>query len=1086
MSTKKLAILSGLFWLLGQTVCLCSLGAPAAALATTFTPAPTATATLLAQGDRLFYRGQFASALACYRQALVQAQQQGDRLAIATAQLQIGQVLLNLADYGAAIAALQQARSHYEALADPLGLAETLNQLGMGQRRLGQIAAAQTAHQQALARLAEVPSSPRRLQIEAEALHNLAAIQTHRGQYAQALVLYKQALVRRERVQSATPTAIAARFHLGRTLNNLGGLYDRLGNFPQSLAHYQRAIAIARDLGNRASEGRLLNNLGRLYRQQGNYRSAQVTYQQALLRLQPVGDRASLSQTLTSLGLVAESLGAYDSALGYYQQAQSLVLTLGDRRQLGYLNDSLGGLYYRQSRYREALAAYQQALSQHRAIGFQAGEVATLINLAGVYTALGRYPVALAQLETALSLADGAQQGEIYGAMGVVYERAGYSQQALNAYQQALAAAQQRGSGAAIASAWERLGGLYGQLDQPVAAQTALQQTLDWANQTGDRATAGRTLNSLAILSARRGDVDQAQIYLSQARGLLQALGDRAGEAIVLSNWGQLLASSQPLLAIALYKQSVNLREDLRSDLAGLSPVLQQSFTDTVADTYRQLADLLLQQDRVLEAQQVLDLLQQAEASRYLRSPLTVAEVALQPPEQTLLARYGDLQQSAIALGQELNQLRQIPLDQRSPAQQQRLAQLVQFQDDLNRQFNQFVNTPTVAATLAQLSRTAQRANVDPADFDALRDNLQRLEGALLYPLLLEDRLELILTLPESPPLRRTVFVSRTELNRAILAFRQALEQPGSDAIAPAQQLYDWLIRPLATDLNQSAIKTLVYAPDGPLRYIPLAALHDGQQWLVQRYGINVITAQSLTELDTAPNRQPHVLAGAFANPDLRYGVALGTRAADLSGLPFAGQEVRQIQTLWPQAQVLLDQAFSLAAVQPSLGDYDILHFATHAAFLAGQPEDSFILFGNGDRATLQDIGSWSLQADLVVLSACETGLGGFGNGEEILGLGYQFQRRGAQAVLASLWQVNDSSTQQLMVAFYQQLLAGQSKAAALRAAQLSLITGGEATATGDERSIQVIPAASSSRRGSPALAHPFYWAPFVLIGNGL
>ncbi|WP_346290358.1 CHAT domain-containing protein [Sphaerothrix gracilis] len=1038
----------------------------------------------LQQGEWLFFQGQFPAARSVYQQALRQAQQAGDRPAAAAAYLGLGQVLLNLGDYGTALAALTQARSQYAALSDPAGLAATLNQIGVVQRRLGNVPTAYTLHQQALALAATSPSS-QSVQIRAEALHNLAAVQAHRGHYTQALSLYKQALAARQAMAQAAPAEIGSYFHAGRTFNNLGGVYDRLGNHPQALVHYQQALTIARHIGNRASEGRLLNNIGRLYRQQGKYRAAQAIYQQALTVLQPLGDRASLSQVLTSLGLIAENLGEYETALNYYQQGQTLANALGDRRQLGYLSDSLGGLYYRQGRYGEALSAYQQTLAQHQAIGFRAGEVAARVNLAGVYEALGRYPEALRHLEAALPSAN-EQQGAILGAIGALHERAGNLPQALMAYQRSLAAAQATGSLAATGEAWDRLGGLYQQLGQLDAAQMALQRALDLATLTGDRGAEGRTLNSLALLLARQGETDQAQVLLSQARGLLQALGDRAGEAIVLSNGAQLLAAEQPFLAIALYKQSVNLRQDIRSDLLGLSPVLQQSYTDTVAQTYRQLADLLLQQDRVLEAQQVLDLLQQAEASRYLRSPNVAAEIALQPPEQAILASYGELQRSAVELGQELNQLRQIPDTQRSPVQQQRLSQLVQLQDDLNQQFNQFIATPAVTTALAQLSRSAQRASVHPADLDALRDNLQQLDGALLYPLVLEDRLELVLTLPESPPLRRTVSVSRTALNQAVLDFRQALAQPGTDAIAPAQQLYDWLIRPIAADLAQSPVTTLVYAPDGPLRYIPLAALHDGQQWLVQDYIINVITAQSLTEFNTAPVPQPQLLAGAFADPALSYDVALGTRSADFSGLPFAGQEVRQLQTLWPQSRILIDQAFSLAEVRPRLGDYDILHFATHAAFLPGQPEASFILFGNGDRATLQDISSWSLQADLVVLSACETGLGGFGNGEEILGLGYQFQRRGAQAVLASLWQVNDSSTQQLMTAFYQQLQSGQSKAAALRTAQLSLINGSTLATTDISRNVQIRPESTTRDRHSEALAHPFYWAPFILIGNGL
>jgi len=164
-----------------------------------------------------------------------------------------------------------------------------------------------------------------------------------------------------------------------------------------------------------------------------------------------------------------------------------------------------------------------------------------------------------------------------------------------------------------------------------------------------------------------------------------------------------------------------------------------------------------------------------------------------------------------------------------------------------------------------------------------------------------------------------------------------------------------------------------------------------------------------------------------------------------------------------PGTTKLLDHAFNRQATLAHLANFTVLHFATHAAFVKGQAEDSFILLGSGELLTLREIENLTLQnADLVVLSACETGLGGLlGDGREILGLGYQFHRAGAKAVLASLWKVDDFSTQELMNAFYHQLKTGKvSKAEAIRRAQVALIKGGH--------------------------REPYYWAPFILIGNGL
>ena len=172
------------------------------------------------------------------------------------------------------------------------------------------------------------------------------------------------------------------------------------------------------------------------------------------------------------------------------------------------------------------------------------------------------------------------------------------------------------------------------------------------------------------------------------------------------------------------------------------------------------------------------------------------------------------------------------------------------------------------------------------------------------------------------------------------------------------------------------------------------------------------------------------------------------------------------------------------------MNEYNIVHFATHAAFVPGDASKSFILFGDGETANLKEIGNWTLNnVDLVVLSACQTGIGGkFGNGEEILGLGYQFQSRGVRATIASLWKVSDDGTQLLMNSFYNVLKQQKiTKSEALRQAQIALITN-DYSAVGGERGGLLVESGGDDKlkRTGSKLQHPYYWAPFILIGNGL
>lgn len=342
---------------------------------------------------------------------------------------------------------------------------------------------------------------------------------------------------------------------------------------------------------------------------------------------------------------------------------------------------------------------------------------------------------------------------------------------------------------------------------------------------------------------------------------------------------------------------------------------------------------------------------------------------------------------------------------------------------------------------------------------------------------------------PYSPPIRRPVEISSTELNRLIVEMGQALKDPRRDARAIAQQLYEALIKPLEADLAAANTRTIIYAPDGALRYIPLAALYDGQQWLAQRYGITHITAASLTRFDDRPQANLRLLAAACATCSFNFNV--GNQSFQFSDLPYTQTEVEALAALVPNTRTLINQAFSPTELLNLMRRYSIVHLATHAAFVQGQADQSFIVFGNGDKVPLSQIRTeWNLpNTDLVVLSACETAVGEaqLGSGVEILGFGYLMQQTGARAAIASLWQVSDGGTQVLMNAFYAGLEQGMTKAEALRQAQISLITGDLSAAGGDRGSIAIV----SARNGLPPqvsdrLDHPYYWAPFILIGNGL
>ncbi|MBW4503810.1 MAG: tetratricopeptide repeat protein [Scytonema hyalinum WJT4-NPBG1] len=935
---------------------------------------------------------------------------------------------------------------------------------------------------------------PESLKTEADRLYDQGVDQYESGQFQKSLETYQKVL--------AIYQQIGGRDDIAKTLYAIGVIYNQTSQYYQARDVLKEALVIYQEIGDKEGIGDTLNSLGAISKNLGQYPQALKFYQQALAisRKVDVGipnkeTQETAALILNNIGLVYQSMGQYSQALEYYQQSLTVKQKIEDKLGVGHSLNSIGGVYYETGQYSQALKFFQQALANVQNAKEPTDKANILNNIGLVYSELGQYSKALKFYQQALAIREkiGDQDGEgtILNNIGFTYNQMKKYSQALNYYQKAVAAFKKIGNQPKMGSTLNNIGFAYQQLGQYSQAIESLQQGLRILQEVGDRAVAGRTFDSMGSAYKGIGNYSQALASYQQALFLSREVGDKPAERITLGNIGDLLArQNKPQLAIIFYKQSVNVTEAIRAELRSLPREQQQSYTATIADTYRRLADLLLQQDRVLEAQQVLDLLKIQELDDYLRdvrgNERTAKGVESLSPEQSINQGLKVVADRQIKISRQLGELQKIPSTNRKPDQ---IAKIVELEANLITDFNQFIDSPEVNAWLEQLSSKAAQQIIPLENLNSLRDNLQRLNqnAVLLYPLILDDRLELVLTSPNTPPIHRSVSVKKEELNRAIVDFRRALENPESDATVPAQKLYEYLIKPIEKDLANADAKTIIYAPDGPLRYIPLAALYDGKKWLAQRFRTNNITALSLTELDTQPLPQIKVLAGATTQ---RHIVQVESTSLPFKALEYAGAEVNNLATMMPGTKTLLDNDFNREAMISYLNVYPIIHMATHAKFVNGKPEYSFILMGDGGLITLPDIQKLSLpNIDLVVLSACETAVGDqIGKGEEILGFGYQIQRTGARAAIASLWSVSDGGTQALMNAFYAFLSQGKiTKAEALRQAQAAMITSDYSGITQDQdRGIL-----KSTREKLPAkvanrLSHPYYWAPFILIGNGL
>ena len=910
------------------------------------------------------------------------------------------------------------------------------------------------------------------------------------------------------------------------TLNYLGDAYFRVGKYDQATSYFKQAMTIYQSIVRANTDdmvyvGFTWQYLADVYDKQQDFKTAIDSYNQALNIFQTLQklppnqlsntDIASLqvseSITLSRLASIYFKIARYDAALASYQSMLPLYEKNQDKIGLAQTWNNIGVIYANQSRYGVALEAYNKSLGLVRELCcFKGDEAAILNNLSTLYFSLG-------QNKRALNYADEA--GKIYkqlkfdqhinlpkkeiellfdalsndnispsfvnrglatrnnlndsyrtditvdwGAaanfnnLGQLYTNIGKYNEAIAMHQKALATYSQIENSLGTGITLDYLGNAYSSLGDFNQALSFHQRALDVYRSRQDQNGMVISLNNLGKTYVSLGNIPAALGTYQQGLALVRELGDNADgntRAVLLYNIGDLLIQQQQIPAgIAFLKYGVNMREAIRQNLRLLPREDRAAYRLSIAYGYRQLAVLLLEQGRVLEGVQVLDLLKVQELQNYLRD-VTGNDASAQGIDL--------LETEQFLLGVDLNRWAN---PQREPLLQEKQQQIRQ-------------QAPQVSLSL----RGSQR----------LLNALQQFGNgtALLYPILLEDRLMIALVPLHGTPVVKVINITSSVMQRQLMDFRADLQDTSSaDVKLSGKKLYERIIAPIEAELAAANITTLLYAPDGQMRYIPLAALYDGKQWLVERYGLSYLTAASfITNSIAADNLANHgrnpenrtnngtnntgndlnAIAAAFTAGKIN--IVVGQQQFSFSGLPFAGQEVATIANQIPNTTKLLDQSFSREQAVSRFGEFKIVHLATHAAFVSGRPEESFIVMGNGAYVSLRDLRSWKLpNTELVVLSACQTALGGVvSGGEEILGFGYQIQRTGAKAAIASLWTVSDQGTQFLMERLYRQIgtqtPTAIQKIDILRQAQLQVLR-------------------DQDRR----FRHPYFWSAFILIGN--
>lgn len=951
-----------------------------------------------------------------------------------------------------------------DATARPPEAAELYDYLGTLARQVGEHEQSAADHRLALAvwqRLGDVQRQARS--------HNGIGLATWRlGQAAEARQHFERALAQRRQLGDSAAVV--------RTLNNVCLTYHAEGILPRAGACYEEALELlAEQEGLLQSEGLLRLNLGNVYQASAEPDLAQQNFVRALELLRMVEDASGEAQALNHLAVLGRKIGNYDDALRYYFEALALERRVGTVRNQARVLSNIGFAYFSLGDLERAKGFFLQALPLRRQAQDRRGEAVTL------------------------------------GQLGIVLRQLGDTHAALDHHHQALLAYQQLGDQRGEATAWFNLAESQTAAEQPELALESFAAALRHLEQVGARDTEAQVHLRRAQLLLDRHQLEAAAQDVERGLELSQALHFGVGEISAHVMAAEIhRRRAEPRAAVRRAEQAIRHIEALRTRVA--SPNLRATFLASVRQAYELRIDLEM-------ALHALD----PDAGHALRA-LQLSERSHARSLLDLVREDGDWRDASLTADDGRLQRRYLAVQRRLDAKADRQLLLLRGQHDaeearrLEMEINNALSELESLESQLRQSEPGRLAVQRPKALES--SEMQRLldDSTVMLEFSLGERRGFVWRI-ESGCIRPYELPPRAQLERDIRDVYTSLSSPDSGSWQQDQsairELSQVLLAPLLDPpCGPSALRRLVIVADGALNLLPFAALQlpaadpsaqglSGRRPLLETFEVSYLPSASVlaTLRRSAAQRQaPPLQVAVMADPvfslqDPRWQTPTegdpstaeelaesplrasppeagqGAPGIPFERLPASRREAETIadiaapETSW----IALDFDANRSAVfSPRLADYRIVHFATHGwvddrnpalSGLAlsqldpdGRPTDGFL--------RLHDISRLPLNADLVVLSGCQTALGREILGEGLIGLGRGFMSAGAQRVAASLWRVQDRATAELMGHFYRHLLQdGAAPAAALRAAQQAI-------------------------RQQRRWRHPYYWAAFVVQGD--
>ena len=952
-------------------------------------------------------------------------------------------------------------------------------------------------------------------------------------------------------VRSGEATTLSA---IGQTFYNLGEWQENADYLKRSILAYQdaRKFFIEANISGldqkqtlfalKFAESTTLASLaGTISRRLGKAEEALIYRSQALEQFRALYQEAPSTHlkllklqealTLQDIGLIHTNTSKNrKTAIEFLSQAMEIYRTFPETKLKGATLLSLIGTQYSLDfNYEAALKNWDAALEIYRELDDKFGQVHILQAKGVMYFLLDnktKVREAFNQVLEILQSRDYAENYkkkhfssndgfEIYSELNDIfieyirldriafaYERLEDYEKAIEYYEKALVSARASKEPRDIRTELVSIGFVYTKLEKWDKAFDYYRQALEISRVGNVKEEIANDLAKAGEALLESGKPQEALKYQNEALALFQSVGINGKNAFsptyspLLNELGRTHhALGNRRLAILYGKQGINVIQDERQRLRNFDAESQKGFLRKKEKHYRRLAEWLIAEGRIPEAEQVLEMLKQEEVFNYLRRDASETDklqqrADLRPEERDALKRYDEIADRITTLGAEFTALQELQSKnvELSVEQKNRYTELSTRIEDASRYFQIFLRQ------LADEFDKRTNTEKDLQENLALQSDLKEWgEGVVfLYTLVGDDRYRVILVTQDTQ-VDGKYEIKAADLNDKIEKFRQAVQNPAVDPRPTGKELYDILIKPVEKQLDGAKAKTLLWSLDGNLRLLPLAALWNGEQYFGQKYQNVTVTLASRTRLGDTVERNWRAL-GLGVSEARKVKEPNGTRELSFRSLPAVRTELLSIvqsaqspNGVMP-GQSLIDAEFNESALESQLlRGYKVIHIASHFSLNPGDSTRSFLLLGDGNVLTVDEMKNnprLSFRGvELLTLSACQTAVvEKDSSGKEIEGFGYVAQQKGAKAILATLWSVADESTQLLMSEFYRLRKANPqlTKAEALQRAQQQMLAGklkasgpgGVQRGTGEDDA----PLTDYS--------HPYYWSPFVLIGN--